>query len=429
MKLLYIDTVNSGISGDMFLASLLGIIEKPEIILGELKELKNCLSGVSKLEIKLITQQRSGILVNQIKIDIKESKSHRTPKVLTNALNEFLNNHQFSDLAKKYANNVLNSLIQAEAEVHGKLIENIHLHELSSVDTLVDILGVTKALDILGGFSEDFKIYCSRLPLGGGTIHTSHGILPIPAPATSKILEKSNIIVQNGPIDSELVTPTGAALLANLNPISQNYEMQLNKITYSIGQKEFNNFLNILRIFYGETKDIEIAEKQHPLQKYTESIRMLETDVDDVSGEILGNFITKFEKENILDVKIIAGITKKNRTSHIIRVMCQPEHTFELIEKMLDELGTLGVRINKLERVCVDRETEHHKILINGVEYPLNYKISFIKIDNKKKIVNIKPEFEDLKKISQTSGLSIIKVQFYAQSQLEQLYKKDNQNL
>ena len=118
MKLLYIDTVNSGISGDMFLASLLGIIEKPEIILEELKELKNYLSGVSKLEIKLITQQRSGILVNQIKIDIKESKNHRTPKVLTNALNEYLDNHQFSDLAKMYANNVLNSLIQAEAQAN-----------------------------------------------------------------------------------------------------------------------------------------------------------------------------------------------------------------------------------------------------------------------------------------------------------------------
>ena len=426
---MYIDTVNSGISGDMFLASVLGLIEQPEIILEELEKLKNYLSGVSKLEIKLIAKQRSGILINQIEIDLKESKSHRTPKVLKNTLNEFLKNHQFSDLAKLYANKVLNSLIQAEAEVHGKLMDKIHLHELSSVDTLVDILGVTKALDLLGGFRDDFKIYCSKLPLGGGTINTSHGILPIPAPATSKILEKSNLIIQNGPIDSELVTPTGVALLANLNTISKHYEMHLNKISYGMGQKEFDNFLNILRIFYGETEQREFAEKKHPLQNYIESITMLETDVDDVSGEILGNFITNFEKEDILDVKIISGITKKNRTSHIIRVMCHPEKTFEIIEKMLDELGTLGVRINKVERVCIDRKTESHKILIKGVEYPLNYKISFMKIDDKKKIVNIKPEYDDLRRISNDSGLSIIKVQFFAQSQLEQLYKKDESNL
>ena len=184
--------------------------------------------------------------------------------------------------------------------------------------------------------------------------------------------------------------------------------------------------MNILRIFYGEKRDSDVNEKTHSLQKYIESIVMLETDVDDVSGEILGNFIEKFEKENVLDVKIVAGITKKNRTSHIIRVMCQPEQTFIIIEKMLDELGTLGVRINKVERVCIDRKTEQHKIIIDGIEYPLKYKISFIKGEHEPKIVNIKPEYEDLKKISEVSGLSIIKVQFFAQSQLEQLYKKEN---
>jgi len=143
MKLLYIDAINSGISGDMFLASLLGLIERPNEILDDLKSLKDYLSGISKLEINLIGKKISGILVNQIKIDVKESKSHRSPKSLINALNKFLEEKHFSDKAKKYAISVLNSLIQAEAEVHGELIEKIHLHELSSVDTLIDILGVT----------------------------------------------------------------------------------------------------------------------------------------------------------------------------------------------------------------------------------------------------------------------------------------------
>ena len=425
MKLLYIDATNSGISGDMFLASLLGLIEGPNKILDDLKRLKDYLSGVSKLDLNLITKKISGILVNQIKINVKENKNHRSPKSLINALNQFLDENNYSDPAKDYANKVLNSLIQAEADVHGELSENIHLHELSSVDTLIDILGVTKALDVLGGFKEDFIIHCSKLPVGGGTIKTAHGILPVPAPATLKILEKSNLLVYNGPIDSEIVTPTGAALLANLNPIVRNYEMNLNKVVYSAGQKEFNNFLNILRIMFGEVKEIEIYKSKHPLQKYLELITILETDVDDVSGEILGNFITKFEEENVLDVKIITGITKKSRPGHIIKVMCRPEYKFELIEKILEELGTLGVRINILYRVCIDRQTKHHKIDIYGKEYELNYKISFIEIEGKKKIINIKPEYEDLKRISEISKLPIKKIQLFAQSQLEQLYKSD----
>ncbi len=422
MKLMYIDMINSGISGDMLMASLLGLLKNPEAILENLKELKNFLSGISKLEIELIPKKRSGILVNQLQITLKESKDHRTPKTLKKVLNEFLNKYNYSDISKTYANNVLNSLIQAEAEVHGELIEKIHLHELSSVDTLIDILGVTKILDVIDGFKKDFQIYCSKLPLGGGTIKTSHGTLPIPAPATSKILEKSNLKVYNGPVNSELATPTGVALLANLNPIIQNYEMNVDKIVYSIGQKQFDNFLNILRIFYGDT-EVKEPEKTHPLQKYRETITMLETDVDDVSGEIIGNFITKFEKEDILDVKVIASITKKNRPSYVIRVMCRPEQDFEIIEKIMDELGTLGVRIYTQERICVDRKTEHHSIQIEGVEYHISYKISFFEVNGEKKIVNIKPEYEDLKKISEELGISMPKIQFFAQSQLEQLFK------
>ncbi len=144
MKLLYIDATNSGISGDMFLASLLNLIPIPNKILDDLKRLKEYLSGVLKLDINLRTKKISGILVNQIKIEVKENKNHRSPESLVNALNQFLDEKDYSDPAKVYANNVLNSLIQAEAEIHGKSFKDLHLHELSSVDTLIDILGVSK---------------------------------------------------------------------------------------------------------------------------------------------------------------------------------------------------------------------------------------------------------------------------------------------
>ena len=122
MRILYIDLLNSGISGDMFLAGLLGLVPEPNVILHELRDLKNWLPNVTKLDIELIYTERSGIQLNQLKIDIKETKDHRTAKTLQKSLNNFLLNSKISDSAKNYANNVLKSLIQAEADVHGELI-------------------------------------------------------------------------------------------------------------------------------------------------------------------------------------------------------------------------------------------------------------------------------------------------------------------
>ncbi|MFW9897515.1 MAG: nickel insertion protein, partial [Candidatus Thorarchaeota archaeon] len=202
ISIIYLDLNNSGISGDMLLASLLGLVSNPDEILEQLKELKDFLSGVTKLNIKLNQLPRSGITTNQLEIALNETKNHRSAKTLQNSLNKYLNKKQFSDSARNYALKVLNALIQAEIDVHDKLAENIHLHELSSVDTLIDILGVTIILDKIHAFSDDFKFYCSKVPLGGGKVETFHGLLMVPTPATIKILEKSNLITYGGPIDS-----------------------------------------------------------------------------------------------------------------------------------------------------------------------------------------------------------------------------------
>ncbi|MHA2122471.1 MAG: nickel pincer cofactor biosynthesis protein LarC, partial [Promethearchaeota archaeon] len=305
MRLLYLDLNNSGISGDMFLASLLGLVpEEANKILEGLLELKNYLPGVSKLTVGLIKIPRSGIQLNQLKLEIKETKNHRSAKTLKDSMNKYLNEKNFTQLAKNYANQVLDKLIHAEADVHGKLIENIHLHELSSVDTLVDILGVTTALDQINGFEEDFKVFCSKLPLGGGRVKTAHGMLAVPAPATLKIIENSNLITYGGPIDSELVTPTGAALLTSLNPKFHQHlpELTIQKSSSSTGQKEFEDFLNEMRIYYGEYKGLETSEKINWMENYTQKVSVIETNVDDVSGEILGNFINNLRNENVLDI-------------------------------------------------------------------------------------------------------------------------------
>ncbi|MFX1315484.1 MAG: nickel pincer cofactor biosynthesis protein LarC [Promethearchaeota archaeon] len=425
MKLLYIDMTNSGISGDMFLASFLGLTPYSNEILNQLKELNIYLSGISKLNIELITSKVSGIVINQLKVDIKENKDQRTTKTLKNSLNKFLASVKISQYAKNYAQAVLNSLIHAEAAVHGVTNENVHLHELSSVDTLIDILGTAMVLDKIGVFKPNFRIFCSEIPLGGGVVNTAHGAIPIPAPATSKILEQSNIRIYGGPVDSELVTPTGAALLINLNPKFLEFppQMKLKKLTYGTGHKKFKNFLNILRVFYGEGKESEPSIESHYLEKYLEQVTVLETDVDDVSGEILGNFIEKFQSEKILDLQILPSLTKKNRPSHIIRVLCYPKYMFKIIDKVIRELGTLGVRLNTINRVCIERRIESQNIEINGKNFNVNCKISYIESEKGREIVNVKPEYEDLKKISEISGLSVKRLHALAQSQIKELFK------
>ena len=425
MKSLYIDTTNSGISGDMFLASLLSLVSDSNEIIADLKELKHFLKGVSHIELELTKVKRMGVDVNQLKLAIKESKNHRTSDALYNALERFLLEKNFSEPAKIYAKKVLNTLFEAEAEVHGDLVENIHLHELSSVDTLIDILGVTKALDKLGGFNENFEYYYSKVPLGGGSIKTAHGILPIPAPATAKILELSELVVFGGPIENELVTPTGAALLVNLNPKLARFtnQMKILRVTYSTGQKEFKNFSNVLRLIYGESEETISTPNMHPLQKYVEDVTVLETDVDDISGEMLGNFINTMENEKILDIQVLPSVTKKNRPSHVIKILCHPQNSFEIMHKIINELSTLGIRFYTVKRVCVDRKFEKSKIVINSKTYELNFKISYVKMNDEINVINVKPEFDDLKRISKESALSIKEILFYCQSEIKKLFE------
>ncbi|TXT55611.1 MAG: hypothetical protein BAJALOKI2v1_640023 [Promethearchaeota archaeon] len=419
MNILYIDPSNSGISGDMLLASLLNALDDRENIIRELHEIKHFIEGVSSLKIELVKRFRHEIKVSHLKIEIEEQKHHRSTKILKNVLNTFMEQKGFSEEAKNYANNVLQSLIKAEASVHDTLEDKVHLHELSSIDTLLDILGVTRCLEKLGVFAGGYNIFCNTLPLGGGYIKGAHGLLPIPAPATVEILKNSKIPVANGPIEEELVTPTGAALLVNLSPKAPTKTFSIEEILSSTGKKEFKDFLNILRIYIGEDQKTPSV-----LKEYVETISVLETDVDDITGEILGNFISILEEENVLDIQIFPSLTKKNRPSHIIKVLCHPKDKFEIMELMIKELGTLGVRFNTINRVCIKRTFEKVDLKIKNENYSVNYKISFTEEENKKTIINIKPEFDDLKKISDDSGLPIKIIQIYAQREIELLYSK-----
>jgi len=172
----------------------------------------------------------------------------------------------------------------------------------------------------------------------------------------------------------------------------------------------------------GKVKVNEILAEKNPFQKYLEPVSLIETNIDDVSGEILGNFIKVMENEKILDIQIIQSITKKNRPGYIIKILCHPEFQYKIIEKIFNEIGTLGIRYNVINRICIEREIKKIKISIENNEYDLCYKISFIQIEGKKKIINIKPEYEDLKKISIKTGIPVKNVMARAYYFLNQNY-------
>jgi len=424
---MYIDTSNSGISGDMFLAALLGLVSKPEKYIDEFLKIKDYLDGVKEFQVKLKQVERNGILINHLDIKIKENKHHRTSDTLQKTLGKYLEEHDFSSKASRYAIRVLETLINAERTVHGDIEGTIHLHELSSIDTLLDIIGVTRILDVLGVFDGDITIACSQLPVGGGNVKTAHGILPVPAPATLNILKNSNIPISFGPINEELVTPTGASLLINLNPITEINGFQINNISCSTGKKKFESFPNILRLIIGTLKKEDLASNSLiELKNYEEEVTVLETDVDDITGEILGNLINILYSQDALDVQIIPTVTKKSRPGNLIKVLCRPNNKEKFIKILFEELGTLGVRFYTIKRTCVDRVIKKVNVDINGIQKEVSFKISFIKIKNEKKIINIKPEFEDLKRMSDELKMPIKEIEFHIKEKIKSLFNKQN---
>jgi uncharacterized protein (TIGR00299 family) protein len=285
----------------------------------------------------------------------------------------------------------------------------VHLHEIGSIDTIIDIAGTLFCLTQLKVFEKinPTKIFFNTIAVGGGTVTFSHGTLPVPAPATAKILQKYNLQYHYGPIDTELATPTGVSILALLS--HEKYaiqtippaEIKITQIGIGVGAKDFPKYANILRTISAETSQHLFLEhsigKEYP-------IHILETNVDDVKGEILGHLVEILMQKKAMDVSLIPCTTKKNRPGIIIRVICMPETTEELITTMILETGTLGVRISKELRYCVDRDSIVKEIELSGQMFKIHIKRAFGPNNN---IIQQKIEFEDLKHISEVLKIPI----------------------
>ena len=402
---LVIDPQIAGVSGDMLLCSLIDLgADKNKIIHG-IKQSEKFFSNSSIKKIEFQKTQKHGVESLQLVLEIDESVHERKGSEIKKAIIDSSKEIRLSEKAKIFAESCIDTLISSESKIHGISEESVHFHEASSIDTLIDIIGVTIALEDLDLFDE--KIVCLPVSVGGGSVTFSHGTMSNPASAILEIFKNSNLIIKGNSANEELTTPTGACILKNLVKSSVEYypSMKIDSIGYGAGQKDFENFANVLKIVRGSENDFEI-----------DSVKILETNVDDVSGEILGNLIEKIMQKGAKDVSIFHGITKKGRPTNQVSVICDDENVEEIVDTLVLETGTLGIRISESNRFTVPRTIHNVSITLDSNSFQVNYKKSSFKGKNDFKI-----EFDDLKNISNTINKSIKETESLLRKEIEKL--------
>ena len=399
-----IDPQIAGISGDMLLSSLVNLgADKNKIIEG-IEKSQKFLSGstIKKMDFQKI--QKRGIESTQLILEMDENVSERKGVEIKKAILDSVNELSLTTKAKIFAESCIDTLISSESKIHGISENSVHFHEASSIDTLVDIVGITIALDDLKLFEE--KIVCLPVSVGGGTVSFSHGTMSNPASAILQIFKNSNLNIQGNNSKEELTTPTGACILVNLtnNPVQHYPSMNVSSIGYGAGQKDFEGFSNVLKIIQGDQNNFDM-----------DSVKILETNIDDVSGEILGHLIDKIMEQGAKDISIYPGITKKGRPTNLICIICNDEKVNEITDILVLETGTLGIRISDSNRIIVPRTNHSFSLTFEGKSFEIKYKKSTYK-----EKTHFKIEFEDLKNISKTLDKPIRDVELFLRKEIEE---------
>jgi len=384
-----IDPQIAGISGDMLLCALVNIGANESKIIDGVYVAQDYLQNSKIKNIDFTKVQKHGIQATQIVLDIDEKVDERKGTDVRKCISLASDKIGLGEKAKSFATSAIDTLLAAETKIHGTTIESVHLHEASGLDTVVDIVGSAIALNDLGYFDDE--IITTPVAVGGGTLSFSHGVTTNPGGAILEIFKNSKITISGGKVKDELTTPTGASMLVNLaTKCSEFYpHLKVSTIGYGAGTKNFDEFPNVLKIVHGEkTTNYE-----------RDSVIILETNVDDVSGEILGNMLEKIMEKGAKDVTITPAITKKSRPTHLISAICDTDSMSSILDLLFSETGTLGIRVRASERFIVPRSIVKTTIIIQEKKFPIRYKI----IGKDK---NFKIESDDIKLIAESINKS-----------------------
>jgi uncharacterized protein (TIGR00299 family) protein len=281
---------------------------------------------------------------------------------------------------------IFTRLAEAEGSIHGVSPEEVGFHEVGAVDSIVDIVGTALGFELLG----IEEVYCSELPLTSGRVRSSHGPLPVPAPATLELLKDSGVVWKNVPGEGELVTPTGAAVIATLAHAGRPDRMTVQRVGYGVGQKKLP-WANCLRLLLGERASVTDAER--------DEIVVLASNIDNMTGEALGWLMERLLTEGALDVSYTPLQMKKNRPGAQLTVLAPPDAAERLSSLILRESATLGVRMARMERRKAGRREEI-------IETPLGEARVKLKLLGGR-IVAATPEYEDCRALAERHGLPL----------------------
>ncbi len=377
MKIAYFDCP-AGASGDMLLGSLLdtGL---------ELSDLQYKLSDLHlqgfKLEARRV--QKGGISATQAQVIVQDDKSERhLPEI-----ERYVIDSNLPTRIKNQAIAILHHIGEVESGIHGEAIEAVHMHELGGLDTLVDVTGVLLGLDALG----IERVYASPLPLGRGFVKSAHGLLPLPAPATLALLK--GVPITGSDLEAELVTPTGAALLAGLaqgwGPIPP---MRLIGVGYGAGSRDLP-IPNLLRLLLGEAEG-ENSE--------VETLELLESNIDDQNPQLYEHMLELLFQEGALDAWLTGIQMKKNRPGTLLSILCRPGDTERIASIVFQESTTLGVRWQRLQRIALQREMR----TVETPYGPVRVKLARLSGGGSKYSV----EYEDCRLLAQKQGVPLREV-------------------
>jgi len=380
MKYAYFDCF-SGISGDMTLGALLDAGVPVE-------QLRTELHSLSLPGWELATEKvwKNGMAATYAKVRAQDTQTHRSLTAILGILEKCT----LSLTVKDRAAAIFKKLGEAEAAVHDVPLEKIHFHEVGAVDAIIDIVGSCIGFAALG--IESFA--CSALNVGGGTAKMAHGTLPVPAPATARLL-LGKPTYSNG-VQKELVTPTGAAIVATLcSSFGPQPPMSVTSIGYGAGTADLEGQPNVLRLMVGEA-----AEKRAAAE--SETIRVLEANLDDMNPQIYGYFLEKALAAGALDVFATPVQMKKNRPGMLVTVLCRPEDEAKFHEMLFAETTTLGVRTYTAERRVLARQWETVHTAFGEV------RIKVARLNGH--IRQASPEFEDCRKLAEAKNVPLQRV-------------------
>jgi len=367
MKICYLDAF-SGISGDMTVGALLDAGAPAEALIDALRSMD---TG-ARFEIEKTS--RGGIAATKFRVhtDAAPAPHRHLSKILA-----MIDSAPLAPRAKAAASAVFRNLGEAEAAVHGVPIEKVHFHEVGAVDSIADIVGACVALDLL----DVAEVHASAVNVGSGNVQTEHGLLPVPAPATARLLEGKPIYAR-GP-EVELTTPTGAALAVTLaSSFGPLPAMRISNIGHGAGERDFKQHANVLRVLIGErTGALEAT-----------LVSVIEAHIDDSSPQVLGYALEKLMDAGALDAALSPLQMKKNRPGSLLRVIARREDQERLAQIIFAETSTLGLRIHSAERRVEPRSIIEIETPLGRVRGKVSAQGAFA------------PEYDDCKLIAQRTG-------------------------